>query len=267
MGDHNRRTYSIYLERGIFIAAVLLLAVCPAAPAGKTVLKVGIPTDIPPYVMKHATSGIEVDLMRKLLDNYAIQFVQLSYHNLQRAVPEKRVDVAVGVQEAHGDGVHYSHDLVIFKNYAISKAAAHLTINRIADLADHRVLTWEGAYRVLGPEFKDLFSPGSPHHPNYVEIADQDDQVRTFWREPSNVIIIDQSIFIYLSQQLGHSMGKVTFHPIFPDVTGYKAGFEDAGLLDTFQQKLTTLCRSGGYPVLIAPYHVEVQPIACAGIK
>ena len=43
------------------------------------------------------------------------------------------------------------------------------------------MLTWGNAYLELGGEFEALFSPQSPQRKNYVEVADQKEQVRRFW--------------------------------------------------------------------------------------
>ena len=115
---------------------------------------------------------------------------------LQTAVQQKLADVSVNVQSAE-DGVFYSNDSISFANYAISKKANGLKINRVADLKNHQVLAWQRAYLELGDEFKQLFSPQSPQRKNYTEVADQIDQVRMFWHGKNKIIVIDGSIFRY----------------------------------------------------------------------
>ena len=38
-------------------------------------------------------------------------------------------------------------------------------------------------------------------------------------------------------------LNKVSFHAIFPPVTNFKAGFEDATVRDRFNEGLANLCR------------------------
>ena len=138
-----------------------------------------------------------------------------------------------------------------------------LTIGSVADLANHKVLAWQGAYRELGPEFESLFSPDSPQRGNYIETADQSEQVQTFWREEAVIIVIDRSIFSYLSEEAGNSTGEVVFHPVFPAVTNFKVGFKDEAVRDVFDEGRTRLCEDGGYAELLARYRMELPRTIC----
>jgi polar amino acid transport system substrate-binding protein len=129
------------------------------ALAAEPELRVGVQPDIPPYIMEKATKGLEVDILRRALADYTLHFTQLSYKELQTAVREGKADVAANVQPKD-NGVFYSRDFLTFANYAISKKADGLKIDRVADLKNHPVLTWQDAYLVLGDEFEGLFSPG-----------------------------------------------------------------------------------------------------------
>ena len=241
---------------------VSMLAGCQA-PTEKPTLTVALSPDTPPYVMNEATTGIEVDIVQDLLEDYVVDFIQMPLKELQTAVPQKRADVAVRVQQFSDDGVFYSDDFVTFQNVAISKKAAGLKIDSVADLANHKVLAWQNAYLVLGPEFQSLFSPDSPQRENYVEIGDQSEQVRTFWRDDADIIVIDRSIFSYLSEEVEHSTSEVVFHSLFPAVTNFKVGFQDAAARDAFNQGRAELCESGGYAELLARYRVEWPLTIC----
>lgn len=222
-------------------------------------LTVAISPDIPPYVMKKATAGIEVDIVQHVLAGYAVRFIQMPYEELQTAVPQNRADVAVAVQQFSDDGVYYSDDSVTFVNVAITKKAAGLKIDSVADLANHKVLAWQGAYLELGPEFKRVFSPESPQWKNYVEVADQREQVRMFWQAKADIIVVDRSIFSYFSAEAGHATSEVVLHSLFPAVTKFKVGFKDATVRDAFNQGLNRFCESGSYAKLLNRYGVELS--------
>lgn len=250
-------------------ASTLVLHLCAAllagcqASAAKPELTVAIAPDIPPYIMDKAATGIEVDILRQALPDQAFKFKQLPYDALLTAVPERRADIALSVERFGDDGVFYSDDYVSFANVAAVKKTAALKIDSIADLAKHKVLAWQDAYLVLGSEFKDLFGPGSRRHSNYVEFSDQFEQVREFWQDQTDVIVIDRSIFSYFSAKLGHSLDEVELKHLFPKVTTYKAGFKDAALRDSFNQGLGKLCESGGYAKLLAKYHIDLPNTVC----
>jgi len=248
-----------------YIGVVLLLLAGfghQARAAEKPELLVAISLDIPPFVMDKATGGLEVDIVRQALRDYSLRFIQLPYEELQTAVQRKRVDVSVGVQPG-GDGVHYSADFINFVNYAISKKTEGLRIGSVADLRGHQVLTWENAYLELGGEFEAMFSPQSPQRKNYIEVADQEEQVRKFWEGKNRVIVIDQSIFLYFSGKMGHGINEVNFHAIFPPVTNFKVGFRDATVRNRFNEGLAAMCGNGEYAGLLHRYGVVVKQTAC----
>jgi polar amino acid transport system substrate-binding protein len=247
------------------VTAVLLLLAGfshPARAAAKPELLVAISLDIPPFVMEKAASGLEVDIVRQALKGYSLRFIQLPYEKLQTAVQQKRVDVSVGVQSDEG-GVHYSSDFINFVNYAISRKAEGLLIDSVADLRDHRVLTWQNAYLELGSEFEKMFSPESPQRKNYIEVADQREQVRKFWEGKGLVIVIDHSIFRYFSSKMGHEINEVSLHAIFPPVTNFKVGFQDVTVRNRFNEGLAAMCRNGEYAGLLHRYGVVVKQTVC----
>lgn len=253
-----------WILRGFIVAASLLVAGFShwASAGGKPELVVAISLDIPPYVMDNAASGLEVDIVRRALGNYSLRLVQLPYDELQTAVPRKRADVSVGVQ-AGDNSAYYSADFINFVNYAISRKADGLRIRSVSDLRDHKVLTWENAYLELGSEFEAMFSPQSPQRKNYIEVADQKEQVRRFWESKDLVIVIDRSIFVYFSEKMGHEMDEVRFHAIFPPVTNFKVGFRDITVRNRFNDVLADMCRNGEYAALLRRYGVVAKKTVC----
>jgi len=236
----------------------------PTAGSEKLQLTVAISVDIAPYVMQNATTGIEVDIATQALPGYQLKFIQMPYHKLQTAVAENQADVALGVQKFKDEeGIFYSNNFIDFVNSAITKKSTSLKIEKVADLADHKVLTWQDAYLELGPEFKKLFSPDSPQRKNYVEVADQSEQVKQFWDAKDAVIVIDRSIFDAISQTTGHKLSEVEYHALFPEATYFKANFRGADVRDTFNAGLKKLCLSGEYAKLLKKYNIELPSTIC----
>ncbi|MGR8934046.1 MAG: substrate-binding periplasmic protein [Gammaproteobacteria bacterium] len=246
----------------ILSLSIALFSACRVS-AAQPELTVAIAPDIPPYVMDKAASGIEVDILRQALPDRVFKFKQIPYDALLTAVPQQQADIALSVERLGDDGAFYSDDYIGFANVAAFKKTAAFKIDSIADLADHTVLAWQEAYLVLGPEFKNLFAPGSPRHGDYHEFGDQGEQVRKFWQDPADVIVIDRSIFSYFSTRLGHSLEETELKHLFPAVTPYKAAFKDAALRDAFNQGLRTLCENGGYAKLLANYHFDLSNSIC----
>ncbi len=218
-------------------------------------LTVAVSFDIPPYVMGKAMSGFEVELMSRLLSTYALKWLQTDYLGLESAVPDKKAEVAMSVQGGKA-GVFYSADYIGFVNVAISKQVKKLNVERIQDLKGHKVLTWENAWLELGDEFKNQYAPGSPERANYIEVADQAEQMWQFWEAEDKIIVIDQSIFDYVSKDNGRSLGEVKYHKLFPRPTRFKVAFANAALRDEFNARLKELCASGEYNRLLSRYGI-----------
>ncbi len=229
-------------------------------------LTVAVSIDIPPYVSDTATHGLEIDILEASLPGYKLHYVQVPYGEIETAVQQGKADVAASVR---GTGVgetghiFYSQEFVRFANFAITKASDSRRIDRIADLAGARVLTWQGADLDLGGTFLDMFGAGGPDRAGYVEFADQSDQVRTFWKETGSVAVIDGAIFDYFSARFGYTRADWTKHAVFPLVTGFKVGFKDAKLRDAFNAGLATICRDGRYAAYLQRYGADPSQSVC----
>ena len=245
------------------MGAIGALAGVPGLATAAEKLTVSISLDIPPYVIKSASEGLEVDIVRGALADQQLSFVQMPYADLQTAIQQKKADVSIGVQPTDAS-VFFSHGLIAFVNFAIAKKSDHLKIDSIAALKGHKVLTWQDAYLELGDEFASLFAPGAPYRADDIEVANQEDQVRRFWQGDNLVIVIDRSIFAYFSKKMGHAMSEVDLFALFPPVTDFKAGFANAALRDRFNQGLDGLCGNGGYAKLLDRYDLVFPlPTVC----
>ncbi len=253
---------SLFSIRNAIATALLSLALRMIANAADQPLTVAVSLDIPPYVMSNATTGIQVDIVRQTLAGRSLKWVQMDYDALESAVPDKKADVAMSVHEDR-QGVYYSTDYIGFVNVAISRKADHLAIKDIASLAGHPVLTWQNAWAELGDLFKRQYAPGSPQRTNYVEVANQADQVRRFWEGKGKVIVIDRSIFDYFSEEMGHSTDGAEYHDLFPATTRFKAAFADAATREEFNARLRQLCASGEYNRLLKHYHMPESAGIC----
>ncbi len=257
MSPAAKTTRHTMLRRTVAVAGIMAFSLVGRhAWAADQELTAAISVDIPPYVSEKATSGFEVELMRALLPDYKLKFVQMSYDELETAIEKGRADVSVCVLEGvtSDHGVFYSEKFISFYNYAISKKAAGLKIASVAELAGHPVLAWQDAYLELGDAFKKLFSPGSPDRKDYQEFANQREQVAAFWRADDAVVVIDGSIFRYVSAQQHHDPSAAVYHAIFPPNTKFHVAFRDAAVRDQFDRQLKMLVDNGEYQRLVDRY-------------
>jgi polar amino acid transport system substrate-binding protein len=144
-----------------------------------------------------------------------------------------------------------------FENVAISLAEREYRIETVQDLADYRVLAWERAYQDLGDEFFQLFAPQHRDNRIYLENHSQEAQVKMFWLDRADVLVIDKVIFEWYRKQLAsqfESHRNVQYHPVFDSPTYYPALFRDQGLCDDFRVGLEKLKSSGRYQALYDRY-------------
>lgn len=257
----------VHANQPLLLCSLTALAMLSAsyAYADHHKLTVAIATDMPPYVSDSAKTGLEVDIVKKALDGYVVEFVQMPYSQLQDAVQKQKADVSIGVVADNTDNsdVFYSDPLISFANFAISKKSDNLDINNMDDLKKYQVLTWQNAYLELGDEFKKLFSPESEYRKNYHEFSDQAEQVAHFWKESQQVAIIDRNIFAYFTKALKPSDGEVVHHSLFPTVTNFSASFKDESAMKAFNSKLKAMCQSGEYGKLLEEYEVQLETTVC----
>lgn len=249
----------------LFLCFLTPVASTARAADNAAALTVAISLDIPPYVMAGATKGLEVDLLRGALPGQKLHFIQMPYGDLETAVPRGVAEVAVAVTCCR-EGVFYSNDFITFANFAFSKKAAGLAISKIAELGPQPVLTWQGAYRELGPAFKALFAPGASAHGNYREFANQSEQVAAFWADDTAVAVIDRAIFRYFTEATGHTMEDVALHALFPPVTNFRVAFKDPAVGARFNAGIAALCKNGQYAKLLAKNRVVLRKTVCDGL-
>lgn len=245
---------------------LIVLLICaltgPASATGKRPLTVGISTDMPPYVMQRANEGLAVAILRAALPNRMLRFVQVPYGEVETTIGNGKADAAAFVQPGLKD-IFYSNDFITFMDSTFSKKSDGLSIRSISDLAGKPVLTWQGAWRELGPEFEALFRPGGPRRTDLEEFVDQKDQVDAFWARKRAVAVIDRNIFEHFSGKLNRSTDDVVPHSIFPPSTAAKVGFRDAATRDAFNLGLAGLCSGGKYAALIERYEVVLRKTVC----
>ncbi len=225
-------------------------------------LRVGFGQDKPPFVIGRTKTGLEIDIFREALayKGHSMEVRHMPNKRLQIALlSEQSIDAVATVRQVPGDGLFFVDEFIYFDNYAISKVEDNLEINGVSDLIGLRVVTWQNAYRDLGPEFESIFKPSPPEgYKNlYTEHASQEGQNLMFWGDRAEVIVIDKTIFGWYRQQLSDvtdTTPEVTFHNIFSGRTYYQAAFKSEELARDFEEGLKYLKVTGRYAQLYSEY-------------
>lgn len=243
-----------------FLTIVLFIPLFAASLSFSKEIIVAFTDDIPPFIMEKASEGLEVDIIREALKykGHTFRVMQCSYKRLEVAVASMGIDAAASVMEMD-DGTYYSDNFIAFENYAITQKQSGTTLSSISDLKGKTIFTWQNAHRDLGPEFAALFSPEvkEPYIKNYHEIGLQKGQVQMFWRDPSSVIIIDKSIFIWFTKQFRPDALKsdeIVYNEIFPIPTEFRVNFKSKEMRDDFNEGLKYIRENGIYQGIFDKY-------------
>ena len=184
------------LRKGILycLAAVLLAAVCLAAPARAREVRVGIGFVLPPYVIRENDSGLEVEIIRRALAEAGHTAVFVYLPNLRLVLEMGRGNLdAVAANRAYdlgretGKPAYVSGPTVEFHNYAITRRADGLVIRSLDDLRGKRVLAFQNARKYLGREFREAVASVKC----YREVADQSLHAGMLYADRTDVVISD----------------------------------------------------------------------------
>jgi len=230
---------------------------------------VGIGFSLPPYVIREADGGMEVDIIREALKNagHDVEFVYLP--NLRLPVDYAQGDVdcvvanaAYDLEKDSGRKVYPSNVTIAYQNFAMSLSEKGLVINQIKDLTNLHVLAFNNATKYLGPEFAAM----ARNNPEYSELPDQSLQVRMLYSERVEVVVSDKQIFLWWRNKVRRSNAAVSqdmtavvdFHPIFTS-SPRRLYFNNSSLRDAFNIGLDEIVKSGLYDSIISSYVDDVS--------
>lgn len=220
---------------------------------------VGFGKDKPPFVFGIDGKGLEIDIFREALalEGHGLTVKHFDNGALVDAVARGRVDA---VATAHSDDPNLCRveRFIQFENVAISLESKSLEVDKIDDLVSYRVVAWERAYKDLGERFFQLFAPENRGSDStYLEHHSQEAQVKMFWMDRADLLVIDKVIFEWYRNQMPpalQSQRPVRFHPLFETPTYYPALFADEALCQEFRTGLRKLKSRGGYQDLYESY-------------
>jgi polar amino acid transport system substrate-binding protein len=221
--------------------------------------------DKPPFVFGQEKRGIEIDIVREALKikGYTFAIEHMPNNRLQIALlgAKSNVDGVAGVRKKE-DGTYYSDDFITFENFAITKKETGIVIKNISDLKGLTIVAWQAAYKDLGKEFENLFSPMPPYNSPYFnkqyrELASQENQNKMFWAGRADVIVVDKTIFEFYRKTLSNQFDtskEVVYYGIFPELTHFQVAFKDKQTRDDFNEGLKYIKEKGIYQKLIDNY-------------
>ncbi len=225
-----------------------------------------------PFVIANRDNpGISVEIAREALKlaGHDLKPMFQSYQRIEEEVKRGRLDGAIAMSK-DGGALHYSEPSIAYDNVAIVRKRDKIAIRDIGDLPGHNVVAWQNAHDHLGGEFKRLF--GSHVRADYVrkyhDLPDQTAQVRMFWSGRADVIVIDDTIFDYITSTMADDFDTrldLKRHRIFGGQTVFSFAFNDPELRNQFDAGLARLRAEGGIERIYRKYRtVKARRTAAA---
>ncbi len=243
------------------VSALLLWLMAYGATADTIEIHGSFAQDIPPYlwVEDGQVHGIELEIMQAALEprGYKVVGKPLPINRMWRTFANADLDFAAGLQIGEVPGALYSDEFLEYADVAITKADRPFRLSSPNDLFRHRVVVWQNAFVDLGLDRRNL--PDAPHVAGggFIEAADSESQIRFFWANRADVIVIDRYIYAWYQRKLKDipDIGSgIAVYDLFAPQIRVRVGFRDQKIRDDFNAGLKEIRDNGTYAKIFEHY-------------
>lgn len=238
----------VHALRALFVSACLSSSVTAQSdPLHPELIEIATRVNLPPYVVDGAAHGIEIDLVKAILQGsgYEPVFIQ-----------QPRVRMISAFENGHMNGILTQNVLasnvgcatdwyIAHQNVAISLASRGLQIDSLDDVTGLSILSFSGATRYLGPDFQQAVA----HTKRYTESGDQGKHIQLLYKGRFDAVIGDRWILALAQKSHFTATGdyrELQYHPIM-EPSLYVARFHDQRVCDAFNLGLRRLRADGSY--------------------
>lgn len=219
--------------------------------AAQEQVDIAIRYDVRPYVANQGTGGMEIDIVKAVFAemDYLPNFVQMPRVRMIQSFNAKAMDgVLTSNVAVAGEGC-LTKWYVQHQNVSFTLTSRNMEFDSLSDVANHSIITFDGATRFLG----DAFARAASLSPRYVESSDQNTHVSLLYAGYFDAAIGDEWILRLAQVDQRQSSGEyqpLTLHRILP-VTNYGARFHDQRVCDAFNIGLDTIRGNGVYNMIV----------------
>ena len=235
----------------VFCISVLCCARAFSAP-----VNVLVGQNKPPYIRLEAVSGYEIELLREVVRRMGHEAVFIFVPNARiRSLLETGNGDIASLQPNLADetGLFFSQPYIRYQNVVVSRSDEELTLQHPADLAGKSVVAFQGAAKVLGPDYHDAVRLNR----QYSETVDQRAQVDMLFNNRVQAIVLDRNIFTF-HQQNSNAPAAVVMHELFGS-TLYRAAFRDPVMQRDFDRALHSVTLDAWYQQLQLKYFMQLN--------
>lgn len=237
------------IMKQLLIVLLLLGMFVPPVSAKEISLLAGL--CLPPYIIPESNNGMEYDIVKEALAKKGHLLKLRLVPFIRVIVDYAKYDGAITINEASGVKGYYSDVVITYQNYAISLKDKKISINKIQDLGNKKIVAFQNATKYL----KDRYKTVVMSNPHYIEMANQESQVKMLFSGRTDAVVMDCNIFKYYRKKVFDmdAGAEVVYHEIFPG-SDYKVLFNNQTLRDEFNQALDELKSSGRYQQIVNSY-------------
>jgi polar amino acid transport system substrate-binding protein len=159
---------------------------------------------LPPWVIEDGPTGVLVDLLQDCLEpsGYKLEPRTLPYARRIAEYQTGQVSVVTDINEKtiaeRGLKGYYSGDIYAYENFLFSLSERALKVNKIAELAEYSLLSWQGAIAHIGGEYAAM----AMKNKKYSETHNQKTQLRMLFNKRVDFIQMDGQIYQFYRQEL-----------------------------------------------------------------
>lgn len=249
-------------SRSGWVAVAMLTLFLPPAGSRAAGLTGSFASGKAPYLWEDggAIRGAELDIIRAILRRAGIEVAPRAMPNnrLIATFPEPDIDFATGLQLSDLPGYCHTAAYMSYHNVAITRRASHIALNDPAALLHYKVAIRQYLYQDLGLDRLGTMPAFPPS--NFSEFASQDRQVRFFFAERADIIIVDQTLFQWYAKRLDLLPAKedaLEIHDLFPARHGVRAAFKDKKMCELFDRNLAAIVADGTYRAIWRTYGID----------
>jgi len=194
--------------------------------------------------------GIERDIIERVFNQqgYVTKFYIYGYARLLREFNNRYIDFASPYTGVNND-VSQTVKYLPYQDIAISLKQRNLVINTVQDLESIKIVAYQHAKDILGPEFRQQINQPSL---SYREIPYRASQLKMLFKQRIDVVIGEERILKTLSNKL-YGEGLIRRHYIFKPQYYGGAAYQKK-LITDFNRGLALLKKSDEYQRIYDKY-------------
>lgn len=188
----------------LVIFLIMSLIICKPINSQTKEIVASFGGSLPPWVFEAGPSGILVDLLKDCLEPSGY-IVKARLHPYARRLSEYidgKIDVVSDINQKviddRGLNGFYTGNIYAYENFLYSLSEKKFVINKIEELSNYSLLSWQGAIAHIGGKYAAM----AKQNIKYSETHNQKTQLRLLFSNRVDFIQMDGNIYEFYRQEM-----------------------------------------------------------------